>query len=57
MRSQTQYPQKNDLEIIKTLKEFWEIGILDDYSEQHFLIRAIENDVSYFKKIFLRSGV
>ena len=57
MRSQTQYPENNDLGIFKTLKEFWEIGIFDDYSEQHFLMRAIKNDVSYFKELFLRRNI
>ena len=57
MRSQTKYPENNDLEIFQTLKEFWESGVLDDYSEQHFLIRAINNDVSYFKELFLRRNI
>lgn len=29
----------------------------DDYSENHFLIRAINNDISYFKNLFLRRHI
>ena len=54
MRSQTAYPATVDLEIFETIKNFWEKGIFDDYSEQHFIIRAINNDVSYHKqRLFL----
>ena len=57
MRSQTAYPATVDLEIFETIKFFWEKGIFDDYSEQHFIIRAINNDVSYFKELFLRKNI
>lgn len=45
MRSQTAYLTTVDLEIFETIKIFGEKGIFDDYSEQHFIIRAINNDV------------
>lgn len=54
MRSQTSYPTTVGLEIFETIKVFWKKGIFDDYSEKHFIIRAINNDVSYFKELFLR---
>lgn len=54
MRSQTSYPATVGLEIFETIKVFWEKGIFDDYSEKHFIIRAINNDVSYFKELFLK---
>lgn len=57
MRSQTAYPATVDLEIFKTIKFFGEKGIFDDYSERHFIIRAINNDVSYFKELFLRKNI
>lgn len=57
MRSQTAYPATVDLEIFQTIKNFWVKGIFDDYSEQHFIIHAINNDASYFKKFFLRKNI
>lgn len=57
MRSQTSYPATVGLEIFETIKVFWEKGIFDDYSEKHFIIRAINNDVSYFKELFLRKNI
>lgn len=57
MRSQTPYPTHIDLDFLETIRVFWETGVLDDYSESHFLIRAIHNDVSYFKDLFLRRHI
>ena len=57
MRSQTSYPATVGLEIFETIKVFWEKGIFDDYSEKHFIIRAINNDASYFKELFLRKNI
>ena len=57
MRSSTSYPTHFDLEFLKTIRGFWKQGVLDDYSDNHFLIRAIHNDVSYFKDLFLRRNI
>lgn len=57
MRSQTPYPPHVNLDFLETIKNFWETGVLDDYSENHFLIRAINNDISYFKDLFLRRHI
>jgi len=57
LRSQTSYPATVGLEIFETIKVFREKGIFDDYSEKHFIIRAINNDVSYFKELFLRKNI
>lgn len=54
MRSNTPYPTHFDLDFLETIRGFWEKGIFDDYAENHFLIRAIHNDVSYFKDLFLK---
>lgn len=57
MRSQTPYPTHINLDFLETIKNFWETGVLDDYSENHFLIRAINNDISYFKDLFQRRNI
>ena len=38
------------------IKEYWENGIFDEYSEEHFLIKAINNDVDFFRDFFLKKG-
>lgn len=57
MRSHTPYPAHVDLDFLEIIRNFWETGVLDDYSEDHFLIRAINNDVSYFRHFFLRKHI
>ena len=57
VRSTTTYPFNEDIELFQTTKEFWKKGILDDYSEDHFLIRALNNDTEYFRKLFLRMHI
>lgn len=57
MRSNTTYPLDGNLELFQTTKEFWEKGLLDDYSEEHFLIRALNNDTAYFRNLFLRMHI
>ena len=34
------------------LEECWRNGIVDEYSDQHFLIRALYNDAEFFKPFF-----
>ena len=34
------------------LYKFWREGAFDEYSDDHFLIRAFNNDVDYFKDFF-----
>lgn len=57
MRSSTSYPTHFDLEFLETIRNFWQQGVLDDYSDDHFLIRAIYNDVAYFKDLFQRRNI
>ncbi len=57
MRSQTVYPVTVNSKIFETIKIFWKKGIFDDYSEKHFIIHAINNDVTYFKELFLRKNI
>ena len=57
MRSSTSYPTHFNLEFLETIRNFWQQGVLDDYSDDHFLIRAINNDVAYFKDLFQRRNI
>lgn len=57
MRSQTPYPTNVNFDFLETIRNFWETGVLDAYSENHFLICAINNDISYFKDLFLRRHI
>lgn len=57
MRSQTPYPAHVNLDFLETIKNFGETGVLNDYSENHFLIRIINNDISYFKDLFQRRNI
>lgn len=36
------------------LYKFWREGAFDEYSDDHFLIRAFNNDIEYFKSLALR---
>lgn len=46
-RSQTKFPLQADI-FLEFLKNMWEQGWLDDYSDDHFLIKAIENRLTDF---------
>ena len=37
------------------IEECWLNGLFDEYAEQHFLIRAIENDTKFFKSYFYQN--
>lgn len=52
LRSKQTFPL-NEL-LCGCLKELWETGIFDEYSENHFLIKAIKRDDEYFKDVFIR---
>lgn len=47
-RSESKFPLKNDFILFDFLYNIWTDGWLDDYSDEHFLIRAIENRLSDF---------
>ena len=47
-RSDKQFPIDNNNLLLSFLKKMWEEGWLDDYSDNHFLIRAIENRLTDF---------
>ncbi len=46
-RSQTKFPLQADI-FLEFLKNMWEQGWLDDYSDDHFLIKAMENRLTDF---------
>lgn len=48
MRHERPFPIHNDYEICDYLKSIWEYGWLDEYSDDHFLIKAIENRLTMF---------
>ena len=48
MRHELTFPPHNDYEICCYLKNIWEYGWLDEYSDEHFLIKAIENRLTTF---------
>lgn len=48
MRHENPFPAHNDYEICSYLKKIWECGWLDEYSDEHFLIKAIENRLTTF---------
>ena len=48
MRHEIMFPPHNDYEICNYLKNIWESGWLDEYSDEHFLIKAIENRLTTF---------
>ena len=48
MRHDIPFPIHNDYEICHYFKNIWECGWLDEYSDEHFLIKAIENRLTTF---------
>lgn len=50
MRHEEVFPRENTFQFEFT-KYMWEQGWLDDFSEEHFLIKAIKNTLSDFKYI------
>lgn len=52
-RSEQEFPI-NNLLFCGTIRAFWQLGVFDEYSDDHFLIRAIYNDNEYFKNVFIR---
>ena len=47
-RHETKFPKNADNFLNVYLKELWENGLLDNYPEEHFLIKAIEGDIECF---------
>lgn len=58
LRSKKPFPKNIDIEVCSYLKKIWEDGWLDDYSNDHFLIMAIENRLDKFswEKQFLNNN-
>ncbi|RHQ77341.1 hypothetical protein DWX99_05605 [Firmicutes bacterium AF22-6AC] len=48
MRHELPFPIHNDCGICNYFKKIWEDGWLDEYSDNHFLIKAIENRLTAF---------
>ena len=48
LRSKTQFPPKFDNIVCSFLKKAWQEGWLDEYSNDHFLIMALENRLNQF---------
>ena len=48
MRHLQLFPISNDVEVCSYLRYIWEQGWLDEYSDEHFLIKAIENRLTTF---------
>lgn len=48
MRHELPFPIQNDFGICSYLKNAWESGWLDEYSHEHFLIKALENRLTTF---------
>ena len=49
MRRDTNFPI--DSELCSYLKKAWDKGLFDEYSDEHFLIKAIENRLNHFVAI------
>lgn len=47
-RSESEFPLNRDIILFDFLYNIWKDGWLDDYSDEHFLIRAIENRLTDF---------
>ena len=54
-RSDKQYPLAG-LDLAGSLQQAWEKGWLDDYSESHFLIKAIEKRLEVYPKFYQMQG-
>lgn len=48
MRHELKFPEHNDYDACCYLVEAWKRGWLDEYSDDHFLIKAIENRLTTF---------
>lgn len=48
MRHELPFPIHNDCGICNYLRSIWKCGWLDEYSDDHFLIKAIENRLTAF---------
>ena len=48
IRHEIPFPTHIDNEICSYLKKIWEYGWFDEYSDEHFLIKAIENRLTTF---------
>ena len=47
-RSESEFPYEDDTIIFKFIKDMWKDGWLDEFSDENFLIRAMENRLSDF---------
>lgn len=50
-RSKREYPL-DGLDLAKGLQQAWENGWMDDFSDEHFLIKAIEGKLNTYPKLF-----
>ncbi len=59
LRRNTTFPKRLSIELCSFLRKIWEEGWLDDYSNNHFLIMALENRLVKFSWIeqFLNNNV
>ena len=47
-RSEKEFPIKDDVILVEFLHHMWEKGWLDDFSDEHFLLRIMENRLTDF---------
>jgi len=50
-RSDMEYPLKG-IDLSGTLQQAWEKGWFDEFSNEHFLIKALEKRLNYFPKLY-----
>lgn len=48
IRHELPFPEHNDYSICRYLRHIWEAGWFDEYSENHFIVKAIENTLESF---------
>jgi len=53
-RKKLKFPDTLPEELCGTMKKFWERGVFDEYAEEHFLIRAINNDIKGITTALMR---
>lgn len=52
MRHDIPFPVENDCGFLDYLRACWENGLLDDYSDNHFIIKALENRLNEFNGMY-----
>lgn len=56
-RSDLQFPSLLPTEICPTMERFWKKGVFDQYSEEHFLIRAMNGNIKGIAGAFYKKDV